>query len=150
MTNHCVDGTQDVQKTVAPGDTFEYRFALPDAGTFWYHPHTNETVQLERGLYGVLVVRGDDEPRDDAERVLVFDDVRLNRRGSIAKPGAVIERHNGRQSLRPSTLLRARKPQRYGTLHVGRRRPSIALIPDRLRTIAPLAEAEWRRRVRSC
>src|SRR5438876_42580 len=50
-----MDGTQDVQKTVAPGEQFEYRFALPDAGTFWYHPHTNETVQLERGLYGVLV-----------------------------------------------------------------------------------------------
>lgn len=24
-----------------------YRFRVPDAGTFWYHLHTNETVQLE-------------------------------------------------------------------------------------------------------
>ncbi len=31
---------------------------LPDAGTFWYRPHINETVQLEKGLYGALVVRG--------------------------------------------------------------------------------------------
>src|SRR5918995_639608 len=92
-----MDGTQDVQKAVAPGDTFEYRFPLPDAGTFWYHPHMNETVQLERGLYGVLVVRGDDEPRVDGDRVLVFDDVKVDRAGKIAAPGRVMERHNGRQ-----------------------------------------------------
>jgi FtsP/CotA-like multicopper oxidase with cupredoxin domain len=92
-----MDGTQSVQPTIAPGEMFEYRFALPDAGTFWYHPHTNETVQLERGLYGVLVVRGADEPVVDRDRVLVFDDVRLNSRGEIAKPGGLIERHNGRR-----------------------------------------------------
>ena len=45
-----------------PGETFEYRFVVPDAGTFWYHSHTNETEQLERGLYGALIVRGHDEP----------------------------------------------------------------------------------------
>lgn len=91
-----MDGTENVQPTIAPGERFEYRFALPDAGTFWYHPHTNETVQLERGLYGVLVVHGPDEPVVDHDRVLVFDDVRLDRRGAIAKPGGLFEKHNGR------------------------------------------------------
>jgi FtsP/CotA-like multicopper oxidase with cupredoxin domain len=92
-----MDGTEAVQQVVPPGGRFEYRFALPDAGTFWYHPHTNETVQLERGLYGVLVVRGDDEPVVDRERVLVFDDVEVDKRGAIAPPGGLRERHNGRQ-----------------------------------------------------
>jgi FtsP/CotA-like multicopper oxidase with cupredoxin domain len=101
-----MDGTEDVQRPVAPGETFEYRFGLPDAGTFWYHPHANEVVQLERGLYGVLVVRGDDEPVVDAERVLAFDDVRLDRRGRIAKPGRFIEKHNGREG--PVLLLNGR------------------------------------------
>src|SRR5919197_4543843 len=64
-----MDGTELVQQPIQPGETFEYRFVLPDAGTFWYHPHTNETVQLEKGLYGALVVRGQDEPRLDRERV---------------------------------------------------------------------------------
>src|SRR5690349_13212541 len=32
-----MDGTDAVQKPVAPGEAFEYRFVLPDAGTFWYH-----------------------------------------------------------------------------------------------------------------
>ena len=53
-----MDGTEAVQPPVEPGETFEYRFVVPDAGTYWYHSHTNETEQLERGLYGGLVVRG--------------------------------------------------------------------------------------------
>ena len=55
-----MDGTDMVQRPVAPGETFTYRFMLPDAGTFWYHPHTHETVQMERGHYGALSVRGPD------------------------------------------------------------------------------------------
>jgi FtsP/CotA-like multicopper oxidase with cupredoxin domain len=93
-----MDGTDDVQKPVEPGETFEYRFVLPDPGTFWYHPHSNETVQLERGLYGALVVRGPDEPRFDRERVLVFDDVMLDRKtGGFAKFGGFSQKHSGRE-----------------------------------------------------
>jgi FtsP/CotA-like multicopper oxidase with cupredoxin domain len=92
-----MDGTDMVQRPIAPGDTFTYRFNVPDAGTFWYHPHVNETVQLERGLYGAIVVRGPDEPRLDAERVLVFDDVQLDRKGQIKPPGWWLESHNGRE-----------------------------------------------------
>ena len=92
-----MDGTEMVQRPVPPGGTFTYRFFLPDAGTFWYHPHSNETVQLERGLSGALIVRGSDEPRLDAERVLVLDDVALDRAGQIRPPGGWIEHHDGRQ-----------------------------------------------------
>src|SRR5256884_491082 len=92
-----MDGTEMVQRSVAPGETFVYRFRLPDAGTFWYHPHSNETVQLEMGLYGALIVRGPDEPQLDAERILVLDDVRLDKTGQIAKFGGLIEHHDGRE-----------------------------------------------------
>ena len=96
-----MDGTEGTQRPILPGESFEYRFALPDAGTFWYHAHYNETVQLERGLYGTLVVRGNAEPVLDRERVLVLDDLKLDRRGRIAPPGGMVERHNGREgSLR--------------------------------------------------
>jgi len=97
-----MDGTDMVQHPVGPGETFTYRFRLPDAGTFWYHPHVNETVQLERGLYGALVVRGPDEPELDAEQVLVLDDVKLDRQGQIKPLGGLIEHHDGRQG---GTLL---------------------------------------------
>lgn len=91
-----MDGTQVVQPVVAPGETFEYRFTVPDAGTFWYHSHFNETVQLEKGLYGALIVRNADEIAFDRERVLVLDDVTLNRKG-FAKFGGWIEQHTGRE-----------------------------------------------------
>ena len=97
-----MDGTENVQRPVMPGETFTYRFVTRDAGTFWYHPHMNETVQLERGLYGALIVRGPDEPQLDAERVLVLDDVALDRAGQIKPPGWWIEKHDGRQG---STVL---------------------------------------------
>jgi FtsP/CotA-like multicopper oxidase with cupredoxin domain len=53
-------------------------------------------VQLEKGLYGALVVRGHDEPHLDRERVLVLDDLKLDRKGDIARFGGFRERHDGR------------------------------------------------------
>jgi FtsP/CotA-like multicopper oxidase with cupredoxin domain len=91
-----MDGTKLVQNPIQPGTSFEYRFALPDAGTFWYHPHTNESEQLEKGLYGALVVRGHEEPQLDGERVLVLDDLKLDRTGNIARFGGFKQRHEGR------------------------------------------------------
>ena len=92
-----MDGTEMVQRPVAPGETFTYRFRVPDAGTFWYHPHTNETVQLEKGLYGALIVRAPDEPVLDHERILVLDDLRLDKTGEAAPFGGFVERHDGRE-----------------------------------------------------
>ena len=91
-----MDGTDMVQRPVNPSETFTYRFVVPDAGTFWYHPHVNETVQIERGLYGAMIIRNDDEPRFDDERVLVFDDVDLDRNAQVKPPGGWKESHNGR------------------------------------------------------
>jgi FtsP/CotA-like multicopper oxidase with cupredoxin domain len=92
-----MDGTGMVQHPVRPGEQFTYRFRLPDAGTFWYHSHFNETVQLERGLYGALIVRGSDEPALDADRTFVLDDVELGKDGQIKPPGWWIESHDGRE-----------------------------------------------------
>ncbi len=71
---------------IAPGETFVYEFTPPEAGTFWYHPHMRTTVQVERGLYGMLIVHEDEDVRPDvdADRAFVFDDIRLNDDGSIA------------------------------------------------------------------
>ena len=96
-----MDGTEVVQRPVQPGETFTYRFTPPDAGTFWYHPHSNETVQLEKGLYGALIVRGDDEPLLDGERVLVLDDLKISWWGKwwgkLAGFNNLLDRHNGRE-----------------------------------------------------
>ncbi|SFC97339.1 Multicopper oxidase [Nocardioides terrae] len=91
-----MDGTELVQKPVRPGRSFQYRFLLPDAATFWCHPHTNETEQLENGLYGASIVRGPDEPVLDRERVLMLDDVKLDKRGRLAPFGGLRGKHDGR------------------------------------------------------
>jgi FtsP/CotA-like multicopper oxidase with cupredoxin domain len=59
--------------TVAPGETFTASFVVDRPGTFWYHPHFDPEHQLDRGLYGVLVVRDPSEPAVDRELVLVMD-----------------------------------------------------------------------------
>jgi FtsP/CotA-like multicopper oxidase with cupredoxin domain len=92
-----MDGTEIVQRLVQPGETFTYRFIPPDAGTFWYHSHANETEQMEKGLYGALIVRAADELALDAEKILVFDDLRVDKHGQIAKFGGLMDRHNGRE-----------------------------------------------------
>jgi FtsP/CotA-like multicopper oxidase with cupredoxin domain len=101
-----MDGTGAVQKPVEPGEIFEYRFVVPDAGTFWYHSHFNETVQLERGMYGALIVEDKSDPVTDGEKVFLIDDMKLDRDNKFKKPGWFVprmeERHDGRQG---NTLL---------------------------------------------
>jgi FtsP/CotA-like multicopper oxidase with cupredoxin domain len=97
-----MDGTPHVQRPVPSGSTFTYRFLLPDAGTFWYHSHFDETRQLERGLYGALIVRDGNEPVLDGEHILVLDDVKLDSDGDIKPLGGFVENHDGRQG---DTLL---------------------------------------------
>lgn len=96
-----MDGTDDVQKPIQPGETFEYRFVLPDAGTFWYHSHHNETVQVERGMYGGIVVEAENEPVIvDNDRLLLIDDMKLTSKNQFKTHGKIgrwIERHDGRE-----------------------------------------------------
>ena len=47
---------------IAPGDSFVVRFTPPRAGTFIYHAHMTDHVQLARGLYGALIVEAPDKP----------------------------------------------------------------------------------------
>jgi FtsP/CotA-like multicopper oxidase with cupredoxin domain len=103
--NSSMDGTGDVQAPIKPGEEFTYRFSLPDAGTFWYHSHNNETRQMERGMYGALIVEDDNDPTTDDERVLMVDDMKLSRDHKFKEGGMLarwIERHDGRQG---DTLL---------------------------------------------
>ena len=61
------------QGPVAAGREFTYRFAAAEPGTYWYHPHVG--VQLDRGLYGPLIVEDPDEPaRYDHDWTVVLDD----------------------------------------------------------------------------
>jgi FtsP/CotA-like multicopper oxidase with cupredoxin domain len=70
------DGVAGItQEAIAPGATFLYRFSAPHAGTFMYHAHgPNSREQIDRGLYGALVIdpQGIDPLRADREYILAL------------------------------------------------------------------------------
>jgi len=72
--NNAMDGVPGMtQAPIDAGKPFTYEFTVPDPGTYFYHPHSG--VQLDRGLYGALLV---DEATDnggyDVEWTVVLDD----------------------------------------------------------------------------
>jgi FtsP/CotA-like multicopper oxidase with cupredoxin domain len=67
----------------AQGGRFVYDFALPDAGTFWYHPHLGSPEQVGRGLYGALIVEEHEPPPVDRDLVWMLGDWRLDREARI-------------------------------------------------------------------
>jgi len=76
--------------SIAPGDSFDYDFSLPDdhpPGTYWYHPHRHGHVadQLAAGLYGAIVVKDPDPVPVARERVLVVSDLTLDDSGNLAE-----------------------------------------------------------------
>ena len=81
-----IDGAAGlVQNFVAPGESREFTFTPPDAGTFFYQPLVQpySGEQLGRGLQGVVIV---DEPKPifaDSELILVLDDWRLDGNAQI-------------------------------------------------------------------
>ncbi|MCJ8168977.1 multicopper oxidase family protein [Atopomonas sediminilitoris] len=79
-----MDGVPFVsQLPMLPGETFDYDFVVPDAGSYWYHPHKASGEQLGRGLVGPLIV---DEAQPTGfvhERVLVLKNWHVDEQGAF-------------------------------------------------------------------
>lgn len=61
----------------APGQEFLYELENVHRGTYLFHPHSHFHEQLDKGLYGVLLVDPLDplsDPAADLEQVIVLDD----------------------------------------------------------------------------
>jgi FtsP/CotA-like multicopper oxidase with cupredoxin domain len=82
----------------AKGGRFTYEFDLPDAGTFWYHPHLGSPEQVGRGLYGALIVEERAPPPVDRDLVWVLADWRLDREARLVESfgNAMDSSHAGR------------------------------------------------------
>ena len=59
---------------IKPGQTFVYEFPVRQAGTYWYHSHSN--MQEAMGLFGPLVIdpAGTDPVASDREHILLLSD----------------------------------------------------------------------------
>lgn len=68
-----MDGAMPATPNIPAGQSFTYTFSVPDAGTYWAHPHTG--VDSDTGLYLPVIV---DDPSDagnyDAEWIVMLDD----------------------------------------------------------------------------
>ena len=97
---NAMDGTPLVQKPVAPGASFDYRFTPPDAGTYIFQPHAETTfaMQTQLGLGGVLVVEDPTAQKADHEIVAALGDraATATEQGPCAEGRAVIM-HTNRQ-----------------------------------------------------
>jgi FtsP/CotA-like multicopper oxidase with cupredoxin domain len=81
---NAMDGVPNLtQAPVEPGGAFRYEFELPDAGTFWYHPHSRSAEQVDRGLAGALIVDEREPPKVDRDLLWVLDDWRLGAEGEL-------------------------------------------------------------------
>lgn len=64
--------TQDV---IPPGQSYDYRFGVPDAGTYWYHSHYISYEQVSRGLFGPLIIEERDPPEVDHDIIVQLFDI---------------------------------------------------------------------------
>src|SRR6266851_4520389 len=60
------------QPHIKPGTTFVYEFELLKSGTFMYHPHADEMVQMAMGMMGFIVVHPRDTNFMRVDRDFVF------------------------------------------------------------------------------
>jgi FtsP/CotA-like multicopper oxidase with cupredoxin domain len=73
-----MDGVPAISRPeIAPGQEFTYELDNLAAGTYWFHPHSQQHHQLNGGMYGVLIVdpaNPASDPAYDIEQVIVLDD----------------------------------------------------------------------------
>jgi FtsP/CotA-like multicopper oxidase with cupredoxin domain len=61
-----------VQPHIQPGKTFVYEFEMRKSGTFMYHPHADEMVQMAMGMMGLLIVHPADPGEHRVDRDFAF------------------------------------------------------------------------------
>lgn len=131
---NAMDGMPGIsQPPIEPGESFDYDFVVPDAATFWYHPHVDSAAQVGFGLYAPFVVEDPAEPSGlGDEVVLVLSDMSVNPDGTLTPEdtggdlGTLFGREgnvllvNGR--VRPTLKARPGLPQRWRLLNAARTR----------------------------
>jgi FtsP/CotA-like multicopper oxidase with cupredoxin domain len=68
-----MDGVSGLtQPPIAPGKTFVYEFVARRAGTFMYHPHADEMVQIAMGMMGLWITHPKDPQTHRVDRDFAF------------------------------------------------------------------------------
>jgi len=70
-----MDGVSGLnQPHIEPGETYVYEFTLKQNGTFMYHPHSDEMVQMALGMMGFFVIhpKVPETPKVDRQFVVML------------------------------------------------------------------------------
>ena len=106
-------------RPIAPGDSFTAEFTPPRAGTFMYHAHANELVQILGGLYGPLVVVEPGATLDTSVTRTVLI-------GALSRHDSAFGVVNGRTDPAPIELA-AGRTYRFRLINIGDARTYLAL-----------------------
>ncbi len=83
---NAMDGVPHVtQPPIEPGQRFIYEFDAIDAGTYWYHSHFQSSEQVDRGLYGTLIVQEQEPLAVHRDVTWVLDDWRITAGGQVSE-----------------------------------------------------------------
>jgi FtsP/CotA-like multicopper oxidase with cupredoxin domain len=109
----------EVASAIEPGESFVARLSRPRAGTFIYHSHLNDVVQLTSGLYGALIVLEPGEvfdPKTDHIVITGWDGPGPEE----APPPALV---NGAFTAPEPLPVEAGVPHRFRLINIGPARP---------------------------
>lgn len=91
---HAMDGVPHItQPPIKPGERFRYQFAVPDSGTYWYHPHHRSFEQVGRGLFGGLIVEEEKPIEVDRDVAWLIADLLLDPASGAHAPFGRISEH---------------------------------------------------------
>jgi FtsP/CotA-like multicopper oxidase with cupredoxin domain len=68
------------QKNIRPGETYKYEFQLRQHGTYMYHSHSDDMIQIALGMMGMFVIhpRIPTGPKVDRDFVLMSSEWRID------------------------------------------------------------------------
>ncbi len=70
-----MDGVSGLtQKSIEPGQTFKYEFRMKQHGTFMYHSHGDEMVQMGLGTMGFLISHAKNEIKADRDFAIFLNE----------------------------------------------------------------------------
>jgi FtsP/CotA-like multicopper oxidase with cupredoxin domain len=81
-----------LQPSIQPGETFAYEFTLRQHGTYMYHPHADETVQMAMGMMGMVVIHPRaPRRRFDRDFCLFAHEWRIEPGSSVPNPNEMLD-----------------------------------------------------------
>jgi FtsP/CotA-like multicopper oxidase with cupredoxin domain len=91
---HAMDGVPHItQPPIKSGERFRYQFAVPDSGTYWYHPHHRSFEQVGRGLFGGLIVEEEKPIEVDRDVAWLIADLLLDPASGAHAPFGRMSEH---------------------------------------------------------